>query len=160
MIRYKTNTYFLIDKIFYTILYIAVCIILANWLRGIYEVIMSATVLATAFIFRLFWLFRRLSVISFYDDYIVIKKLISGKIEKLIYSDIIEVIHIQAFSLPCKNYIKYQSNKKGKIIKLEITPVVPSNRFVEFAKWINSLNRNIKISFLPSDSKLIKEFNG
>ena len=160
MIRYITNTYFLIDKIFYTILYIAICIVLANWLRDIYEVIMSATVLVTAFIIRIFWLFQRLSVISFYNDNIVIKKLISGRTEKLIYSDIIEVIHIQAFSLPCKNYIKYQSNKKGKIIKLEITPVVPSNRYVEFAKWIKSLNKNIKITFLPSDSKLIKEFNG
>ena len=156
MKEYTSNTYYLIDKLFYLLIFCGLIGYLTYFLENKIQII------GIVFISILFILFIRLTTklasIKFTENKITVKYLITRKILQIYYSSITEIQYISGYKISSLNIIKYKSDNIV-INKLKLTSVVSQDKYIEFAKWIKNKNNKIEFIFFPSDLKLKSEFN-
>jgi len=163
MEKYTSNTYFLIDRIFYLILYIVLIGLLTYFFANINVIKYGGLTSIPVLIFVLLWSISKLATLEYNEKNINITYRFPFNQKSIDYSSIIEIQHISGYKSTTLNIIKYKQKDSLKNKKLKIRNVVQNDKFIEFIKWMKTKNEQIEFTFLPTDSKLkeayLKEFS-
>jgi len=158
MKKYKTDTSYLIDKIFYLFIYIGLLSFLIYKVNDSEIILMGGLLIISILaliIARYFW---RYAYFNFTENSLEVLYGISKRTTIINYSDITEFQHISGFKQTSVNCIKFKhygvSNRK-----IKCTTVAPSAEFIDFVKWLKTKNNNIEFSFFPSDSQMKSAFD-
>ncbi len=158
MIKYKSNTYYLIDDLFFMILYAGISCFLTYFFRNKVYLFFCGLIISLLLLFLFFTKLNKLAKVEFYENKISIKHLFPKRVKHIEYSVIKEYQHIQRFNYVSLNAIKYLDSETSDLKQFNITTVVPNKEYIEFIKWIKPRNNDIKFTFLPPDINLLKEY--
>ena len=153
MKKYTTDTSYLIDKIFYLLIPIALISYLIYKINDSEIIFYSGLLLISILVLIIAIFVTKYAYFNFTENNIIVESAISRKTEKINYSNITEFQHISGFRQTSLNVIKYKSIDKTNR-KIKSTTVVPSDEFIDFVKWLKNKNDKIEFSFFPSDSKM------
>jgi len=158
MKEYTSNTYYLIDKLFYLLVFSGLIGYFVYSLDNNNKIQIAGIVIISIFLILFIRLTTKLASIKFTESKITVKYLITRKVLQIYYSSIIEIQYISGYQISSLNIIKYKSDNIA-INKVKLTSVVSQDKYIEFAKWIKNKNNKIEFKFFPPDLKLKSEFN-
>ena len=156
MKNYTSNTYYLLDYIFYLIFFSAIVGLITYFLKDNRHILIGSAVLLSIFILVIFRLISKLAIIEFNAKDVRIRYRFPRKEVRINYSSLNEIVHITGYNISSINILKYKQLNEFK--KLKITAVVSSNEYLEFVKWVKKKDENIEFNFHPVDSELRSEF--
>ena len=157
MKKYKTDTSYLIDKIFYLFIPIGLISYLIYKINDSEIIFFGGLLIISILILIIVRFTSKYSYFNFTENNIIVEYAISRKTEIINYSSITEFQHISGFRQTSLNIIKWKPDGITNR-KLKCTTVVPSDEFIEFIKWLKNKNDKIEFSFFPSDSKMKSKF--
>ena len=159
MKKYTSNTYYLIDRLFYLIIYLVLTGVIIYFFSNIDFIKYGGLSIIAVLLFLLLWSISKLAILEFNEKNINTKYKFPFNQENIEYSSIIEIQHITGYKLTSLNIIKYKQKDGLKNKKIKIRTVVPNDEFIDFIKWLKAKNKNIKFTFFPSDSEIKKDFS-
>ena len=158
MNKYTSNTYYLIDKLFYLIVFIGIIGYLVYLIQGSNEILIGGIIIISILLIIFIRLTSKLASIQFSESRIIVKYSISRKVVQIDYSTVMEIHYISGYKIASLNIIKYKSDNIAER-KLKLTSVVAQDDYIEFVRWIKNKNNKIEFKFYPSDLKLKSKFN-
>lgn len=158
MVKYKSNTYYLLDNLPFRIVLCAVFFILTYNVRDNINLLIPGVFLTTIFVFAIILRLRKIARVEFNESHILFVYFFPRLEKRISYTSIKEYHYIRGFQLTSLNIIKYHESGTSNQKTLKLTNVVNNNEFIDFAKWIKKKNHDIKFKFFPSDSELIDEY--
>jgi len=157
MKKYRTDTSYLIDKIFYLFIQIGLISYFIYKVNDSEIILFGGLIIISILTLIIARYTSKYASFTFAENNIVVEYSISRRTEIINYSSITEFQHISGFKQTSLNIIKYKPDGITNR-KLKCTTVVSSDNFIEFVKWLKNKNDKIEFSFFPSDSNMKSKF--
>jgi len=154
---YKSNTYFLIDKLFYLLVYSGLVAYLTYFLKDNNQIFIGGIIILSLLLAAFVRILTKFAKVNFSEDYILVNHLIFRKKVRIAYADIVEIHYIRGYKLSSLNVIKYLDNTTLR--ELKTTSVTTQEEFIDFVRWIKNKNNSIKFKFFPPNTDLEQKYN-
>jgi len=159
MKNYKANSYYLLTRIFFLIplpLFIGFII---NQPDTPVKTIYGGLFIIVLFLLFILRLLLKILSVEFKENHMKITYLISRIKLEIPYSEINNWLCIDGQRGYHFNVIKFNSKKFYTTNGIKVDRLVDGDQFIPFLRWMKRKNDRIEFEIIPSDSKLLKEFN-
>ena len=159
MKKYDANSYYLIIRVFSLIVLVAIIGVFIKQLDTPKYTFYGGIIIISLLVIWIIKLLKNIVYIGFYEDNMEVTHLIT-RVKKIIpYSDLIDLVCVDSRVGHHYNTIKFKADNLLGTSNIKVDRIVDSDQFITFLKWLKNKNKNIEFEIIPSDSKLLSEFN-